>query len=117
MVSRDVAALFILYSSVLCGKIENTAQVRELCSNLRAPENLSFGQQQMINARFSLWRIEPVPLANSPLLVGLVSLRRFRRFHSPSNRPDRADRWSAPIVGVSLSVLKPERAVRNPVAD
>jgi hypothetical protein len=35
--------------------------------------------------------------ANSPLSVGLVFLRRFRRFHSPSNRPDLADRRSAPI--------------------
>jgi hypothetical protein len=30
---------------------------------LRAPENLSFGRQQLTNARFSLSRTEPVPFA------------------------------------------------------
>jgi hypothetical protein len=30
--------------------------------DLRAPENLIFGHQQLIYARFSLSRIEPVPL-------------------------------------------------------
>src|ERR1039457_2555351 len=31
--------------------------------DLRAPENLSFGRPQVINARFSLSRTEPVPFA------------------------------------------------------
>jgi hypothetical protein len=30
--------------------------------DLRAPEKLSFGRQQLIYARFSLLRFEPVPL-------------------------------------------------------
>jgi hypothetical protein len=40
--------------------------------HLRAAENLSFGQQQVINARFSLSRTEPVPFGQLPLLLNLV---------------------------------------------
>jgi hypothetical protein len=37
---------------------------------LRAPENLSFGQQQLINARFSLSRIESVPFGQFSIHPG-----------------------------------------------
>ena len=63
--------------------------------DLRAPEKLTFSSQQLIYARFSLSRTEPVPFGQFPLLLGL--LLRVQQSHSPSNRPDRADRRCALI--------------------
>jgi hypothetical protein len=41
--------------------------------NMRAPEKLSFSRPQVIYARFSLSRIEPVPFAPSSVLVPQIA--------------------------------------------
>jgi hypothetical protein len=44
-------------------KIRESCARSRIFSDLRAPEKIRFGHQQPIYARFSLLRIEPVPLA------------------------------------------------------
>ena len=50
---------------VLCRKDRKYRACSRTLSDLRAPEKLRFGRRQLIYARFSLSRIEPVPFAPS----------------------------------------------------
>ena len=69
----------------------------------RGRRSLDICRQQLINARFSLSRTEPVPFGQFPLLLGLVFSAAISPFPLPSDRPHRADRRSARVAGSSLS--------------